>query len=256
MIQERFPAEFQAGNPISRLKRIAVSRADHIICISYSTKNDLCELFNVPEDRVSVVHLGFDKFEREGDECYSGRICRPYLLYVGDRSGYKNFLSLLKAVASQAVLQNCFDVVAFGGGALSSVEKSLIRDLGFRADAVRQIGGDDSVLGALYSGATAFVYPSLYEGFGLPPLEAMAHDCPVVTSNASSMPEVVGPAGEYFNPADIDALAEAINTVVFDSIRRDELILAGRERLGLFSWSRCAEETRDIYRAVLRSKGA
>jgi glycosyltransferase involved in cell wall biosynthesis len=254
MIHERFAKEFAVRDPTSRNKRLAVSRADHIICISHSTKNDLCQLFDVPADKVSVVHLGFDKFEEREFRAPAGTSVRPYLLYVGLRVGYKNFERLLQAVASRPALQNAFDIVAFGGGQISSNERKLINALGFRPDAIRQIGGDDNTLGKLYSFAAAFVYPSLYEGFGLPPLEAMAHDCPVITSNTSSMPEVVGPAGEYFMPTDIEAQAEAISNVVFDGQRRDELVLEGRKRLKQFSWARCAAETRDVYQAVLGSK--
>lgn len=254
MIHEKFSCEFRSEDPTSRYKTLAVSRADHIICISHSTKKDLCQLFDVPEDKISVVHLGFEKFKVSRVEDPLNTSERPYLLYVGSRGGYKNFVGMLKAVASRGILRNTFDLVAFGGGRFNPTEMNLIRDLGFRKEDVRQIGGDDRKLGALYSGAAAFVYPSLYEGFGLPPLEAMAHNCPVVTSNTSSMPEVVGPAGEYFDPTDIDAQAEAISSVVFDSSRRDELIFEGQKRLDHFSWSRCASETRDIYRAVLSSK--
>ena len=255
MIHEKFPSEFRAEDPTSRIKRIAISRADHIICISHNTKKDLCELFDVPEDRVSVTHLGIEKFEISESSTSPDAGTRPYLLYVGHRGGYKNFIAMIKAVASRAVLQNSFDIVAFGGRPFNSNEQSTINTLGFRKGAVRQIGGDDYVLGTLYSGATAFVYPSLYEGFGLPPLEAMAHACPVVTSNTSSLPEIVGPAGEYFDPTDLDSQAGAICKAVFDTERRKELILEGHQRLNQFSWFRCATETREIYRAVLRSQG-
>jgi len=256
MIHEKFSTEFPVHDKTNRKKRIAVSRADHIICISHSTKNDLCQILDVPEEKVSVVHLGFEQFAVTGTGQLSGMTERPYLLYVGSRGGYKNFTAMIKAVASRPALINSFDIIAFGGGPFRSDEKHLIHTLGYGHDAIRQIGGDDGLLGSLYSNAFAFVYPSLYEGFGLPPLEAMAHDCPVVTSNTSSMPEVVGPAGEYFDPGDIDAQAEAISAVVFDEQRRHDLIQEGRRRLAHFSWSRCAAETREIYRAVLRSKSA
>lgn len=254
MIHEKFASEFPPRDATSRIKRQAISRADHIIAISHSTKKDLCQLFDVPFDKVSVVHLGFEKFEALAPIKKPKAPARPYLLYVGSRGGYKNFKFMLKAVASQAMLINEFDIVAFGGGPFNASEKNLIKILGFKPGTVRQIGGDDHMLGALYCAAAAFVYPSLYEGFGLPPLEAMAHDCPVVTSNTSSMPEVIGPAGEYFNPADIEAQAHAICLVVFDTLRRQQLVLEGRRRLGNFSWARCATETRHVYAKVLGSQ--
>lgn len=259
MIHELFPDHFpsKSASTTSLLKRLALARADHVISISHSTKKDLCELFDFPEHKVSVVHLGFEKFQAKPG-LFSGDIhnSRPYLLFVGSRGGYKNFDRMLLAIASKAELMNEFDVVAFGGGALNETEKTFIQKLGFGPMAVKQIGGDDEVLGRLYSKARALIYPSVYEGFGLPPLEAMAHDCPVVTSNSSSMPEVVGPAGEYFDPLDIEAQAEAICRVVFDEKRRLALIEAGRERLPMFSWDRCAQETQAVYKKVLADKGS
>lgn len=249
MIHEKYASNFSSRDQTSRNKRNAVDRADHVICISHSTKRDLCALFDTPEEKVSVVHLGFERFEEslgaKASECHK----RPYLLYVGYRGGYKNFSSTLHAVASDASLINNFDVVAFGGGRFNREECALIKSLGFRGGAVRQVGGDDIKLSRLYRNARAFVYPSLYEGFGLPPLEAMGHDCPVVSSDTSSMPEVIGPAGEYFDPTDMDSQANAIRRVVFDSERQADLVIEGRKRLEMFSWAHCAEKTQEIYRS-------
>jgi len=254
MIHEKFAGEFPANDPTSRNKRIAVARADHIICISQSTRNDLCQHFDVSEEKISVVHHGFEMFSKLALPTSPPPAMRPFLLYVGNRSGYKNFDRTLQAVASHSLLKNELDVLAFGGGPLTENELNLIGSLGLRSASVQQIGGKDQVLGALYRGAIAFVYPSLYEGFGLPPLESMAHDCPVVTSNTSSMPEVIGSAGEYFDPLSIEAQAEAIAKVVFDSSRREQLILEGRKRLNYFSWSKCARESRDVYRKVIQDQ--
>lgn len=255
MIHEKYPANFLLRDPAIKYKRLTVDRADHIICISNSTKSDLCALFKVHEDRISVVHHGFEKFGTYPNPVISqSKETRPFLLYVGSRGGYKNFEGMLKAVSSSFSLKRTFDIVAFGGGAFNAAEQSIIAQFGFSPYAVRQVSGGDDVLGRLYAQARAFVYPSLYEGFGLPPLEAMAHDCPVVTSNTSSMPEVVGDAGAYFDPIDIESQAHAIESVVFDEQRRNQLIKAGRLRLPLFSWDRCASETQDVYKKVLAAK--
>jgi glycosyltransferase involved in cell wall biosynthesis len=255
MIHEKYSDNFPANDPTSLYKRLSLTRADHVISISQSTKKDLCELFDFPEHKVSVVHLGFEKFEAKPSLVLDDmNMSRPYLLYVGSRVGYKNFERFLMAVASKSKLINEFDVVAFGGGRFTETEKSLIHALGFDAMAVKQISGDDELLGRLYLKARAFIYPSVYEGFGLPVLEAMAHDCPVIASNSSSIPEVVGHAGEYFDPLDVEAQAEAISSVVFDEHRRSVLVEAGRGRLPLFSWERCAKETQAIYKKVLADK--
>ncbi len=257
MIHERYAADFSPHDPAMKYKRQTVERADHVICISHSTKNDLCELFDVPDYKVSVVHHGFERFDTLANNNGSlpTKVARPFLLYIGSRGGYKNFESTLRALSLSPALKNTLDLIAFGGGAFTTDEKELISKLGFGPHAVSQLGGNDLVLGQLYSRAHAFVYPSTYEGFGLPLLEAMAHDCPVITSNSSSMPEVVGDAGVYFDPLDIEAQAEAITSVVFDEQRRSTLIAAGRKRLSLFSWERCAHETQAVYKKVLLDKG-
>lgn len=255
MIVERFPEMFSKEMPGTLLKRAAVERADHVLCISESTKRDLIELLDCPEDKISVVHLGYEKFTRPSDLPLSSSLFeihpKPFLLYVGSRAEYKNFNSLLRAIAVSQQLRENFSLVSFGGGAFSSAEKQLIGELGFSDAQVVQVGGDDDTLAYLYANAAAFVYPSLYEGFGIPPLEAMSLDCPVLCSKTSSLPEVVGDAGEYFDPSRIDSISDAIERVMEPSARRENLIEKGRIQCANFSWNRCAEETLAVYRSVV-----
>ncbi|NBF09254.1 glycosyltransferase family 4 protein [Pseudomonas sp. Fl4BN1] len=251
MIHELFPESFSPRDSTTDLKRLAVERADHIICISESTRRDLIQLFSVPEEKLSVVHLGFEQFKPMSDGKQVKPV-KPYLLYVGSRQGYKNFSGLLRAVSSSVRLRSDFDIVAFGGGGFSVREQELIGELGFSPEQVRQVGGDDAVLADLYDGARAFVYPSLYEGFGLPPLEAMAHSCPVISSNTSSMPEVIDDAGVFFDPARNDEIIGAIERVVYSDSEISRLIERGRKRLDHFSWQRCAQETLSIYQSLQR----
>jgi glycosyltransferase involved in cell wall biosynthesis len=116
---------------------------------------------------------------------------------------------------------------------------------------VRQVSGDDNLLAGFYKAAKALVYPSLYEGFGIPPLEAMSFDCPVVCSNVSSIPEVVGDAGLMFDPYDIQSIKSALEKIVIDETLREDLINRGRARIKKFSWERCARETLDVYQKIL-----
>lgn len=254
MVHEIFPDQFSRLGNISLRKRRAVERADHIICISESTRRDLISLFNVDDTKVSVVHLGFDEFSYQSssfDQAASACM-KPYLLFVGNRGGYKNFSGFLKAFSLSVKLKAEFDILAFGGGAFTPAEKNLISDLGLRAAQVRQVGGGDDTLGNLYRGASVFVYPSLYEGFGLPPLEAMANDCPVALSSTSSMPEVVGDAGVYFDPSSIEDMSSVIEKLAFSPSLSQALINQGRNRLDKFSWGRCAEETLAVYKKMVR----
>ncbi len=254
MIHELFPNMFPPRDRTSAIKRSAIERADHVICISENTRCDLIRLFGVPESKTSVVHHGFDRFITNDRSALTllCKIKRPYILYVGARAGYKNFYSFAKAYSQSNSLLKDFDIVAFGGSHFSADEHSFFKELALDPKRVHQVGGDDGVLGTLYANARAFVYPSFYEGFGLPPLEAMANKCPVVSSNTSSMPEVIGEAAAYFNPYNTDEMLAAIESVVYDEDRRSDLIRKGEERLHLFSWKRCAEETLIVYQAVLQ----
>jgi glycosyltransferase involved in cell wall biosynthesis len=248
MIHERFPELFPPDEYMQQIKAHAVGRADHIICISESTKKDLLDLLNVEESKITVTHLASslsagipgagDKFKALGS----------YILYVGDRAAkYKNFNGLIRAYAHSGSLRDDFGIVCFGGGKLSHNEKQLMSELSIPEWKVIQLAGEDSLLAELYSQASIFVCPSFYEGFGIPLLEAMSCGCPVACSNTSSLPEVAGNAAEYFDPLDYTSLLSAMERVVYSSSRTKELIAAGSARVGEFSWEKTAERTAAIY---------
>lgn len=249
MIHEQFSADFPADDSTRKDKASAVARADHVICISEHTRRDLVNLLGVPHEKTSVIHLGFSL--RTGGGRVDIHVRRPFLLYVGTRSGYKNFACLLQAYAASGTLMKSLDLVTFGGGAMTSKEVNLFGQLGIPSENLHQIQGGDDVLEGLYRRATALVYPSLYEGFGIPPLEAMSFDCPVVCSNTSSMPEVVGDAALLFDPLSAEALGKALVAVLEDAGLRQALITRGRERIKNFSWDKCAQQTMTVYQQVL-----
>ncbi len=257
MIHEKYPEHFVASPFIRRIKAASVAAADHVICISESTRRDLLATYDIPEERVSVTHLGFDplrsllKGESSGD--FRARILgadAPYLLFVGSRVNYKNFQGLLDAYAASASLRmNCF-LLCFGGGDFTGAERAAIFKAGV-AGRVRHVGGSDAVLAACYAHASLFVCPSLYEGFGIPVLEAMSLECPVACSNSSSLPEVVGDAARLFDPLDRDSIRGALESVLESPSAAAALRERGRVRRQLFSWRNCAEKTMEIYRRVL-----
>ena len=232
-------------------KYAAVARADHVVCISEHTRQDLIRLYQIAPEKTSVIHLGCDV--RLGLAPLPKNTGRPYLLYVGLRQGYKNFTRFVQAVASSTQLQSDFDIVAFGGGDFSSAEQALFLSLKFRAQQVRHISGDDELLANYYGGASALVYPSSYEGFGLPPLEAMAYQCPVISSLTSAMPEVIGDAAEFFEPADLSSIAHAIQNVVLSPTRTKELVAKGLERVALFTWQACTQKHLALYQRLTDS---
>ncbi|MCI5136398.1 MAG: glycosyltransferase family 1 protein [Candidatus Electrothrix sp. AW2] len=255
MIHERFP-EYFTTKSLTTKKAAAIKRADHIISISHNTKKDICNFFGIEEKKITVVHLGFSGFKSThtiNDRKFESIESRPFLLYVGNRSEYKNFELFVRAVSESDNLMKEFDIIAFGGGNFKRNEIQLMSQLGYKQDQVRLATGSDIYLGYLYQNAAAFIYPSLYEGFGLPPLEAMVNNCPVVASNTSSMPEVIGDAAEFFDPKSTEQIRHAIEKVVFSSERTKQLINLGRERLKQFSWEKCAAETLNVYKSILSS---
>jgi len=175
----------------------------------------------------------------------------PFVLFVGSRGSYKNFELLIDAFSSSARLKKDFGIICFGGGTFTEKEKRLVARAGLKSDRVLQMSGHDSCLKELYSLADVFVYPSLYEGFGMPPLEAMSSGCPVVSSNTSSLPEVVGDAAEMVDPESFESIRHGLEAVLYCDQRRVELISKGRVNASRFSWKNCAQDTYEIYKRLL-----
>jgi glycosyltransferase involved in cell wall biosynthesis len=252
MIHELFPKSFGTHDPTFRNKYPSIKAADHLICISESTADDLMRLFDVPRAKISVTYLACsDVFAAAAPTGEVPPHSRPYLLYVGQRAGYKNFDTALLAYASSPQLRDEFDFAVFGGHTLSRDEQELIDSLKLRPGTIVRLNGSDQELARAYRHARAFVYPSKYEGFGIPPLEAMSSGCVVVSSNASSIPEVVGDAAAVFDPTSIDDARRALEEACFSESTRARLLSAGADRVRQFTWDRCARETSAAYRRVI-----
>ncbi|MBF0547346.1 MAG: glycosyltransferase family 4 protein [Candidatus Riflebacteria bacterium] len=250
MVHEKFPEPGSGCSKITKAKIASLQRVDHIICISENTRQDLIKLLDIPEKKTSVVHLGHSLILKNNKAKLSIEK-KPFILYVGPRVGYKNFEGLLRAYGNSHFLKSEFSLACFGGENFNSRELLLIEALKIPLEKVKYFSGTDDVLAGLYASAAAFVYPSLYEGFGIPPLESMSFGCPVVCSNTSSMPEVVGNAAEFFDPNDESEIRLAIERVLSSAERRQMLVNAGFERIKQFSWKKCALETLDVYKRVL-----
>jgi glycosyltransferase involved in cell wall biosynthesis len=247
-IHDMIPEKRAPKSPICALKRAAVAGADRIIAVSEYTKAELCERLAIDPSKVTTVHHGssFSEADRAGT---GAPFDRPYILYVGARAGYKNFDRLLCALSRSPLLTGNFPLVCCGGVPFSRAERRRISSLGLAA-VVRHMPAEDERLARLYKHARALVYPSLDEGFGLPPLEAMSMGCPLLCSHSGAIPEVVGDAGHYFNPADEESIRVSMETVLFDDSRLQELARRGKQRSKAFSWQRCVETTRLVYRDV------
>lgn len=250
MIHELYPDQFIDSRFVIRAKKRAISRAKVIIAISENTKKDLIKIYDVPESKIKVVYLASSlqsSNPMDIDELKKGSgLKRPYILYVGDRRTYKNFKVLLNSYINH--FSDNLDLICFGGGKFKADELKNINNK--IKTSIIQLNGSDDLLASLYKHAFCFVYPSLYEGFGIPPLEAMSMGCPVIASNASSIPEVVGDAAILFDPHSKDELIDAIGSLN-DESKRNDLIKRGFEQDKKFSWDKMANETLDIYKSIL-----
>lgn len=231
--------------------------ADMIIVDSYSTKNDIVRYFKIPEEKLRVIHLGVDEDYKPLPEDNVEKIKQkynlnyPFILYVGTLEPRKNIPTLIKAFykLKKSGLPHKLVITGKKGWKYKDIFE-LIDKLELQKDVVFTGYVPKEDLPALYNAADLFIYPSLYEGFGLPPLEAMACGTPVITSNTSSLPEVVGNAGIMVDPYDVDGLAKVMYEVLTNEGLREELRKKGLERAKLFSWKKTAEETLKVYEEV------
>ena len=257
LYRRQYPERDEDCDPAVTHQRRNCERADHIIAISQTTKDDLVRLFAVDPVKVTVIHLGNSlpppEESRPEDTPATNRVLPgggEYLLFVGQRSGYKNFDAVLAAFSRSMPLRQRFKLLCFGGGLLSGTEHRRIAELGLEGAVIERHGGDD-VLARCYREAAAFVYPSQYEGFGLPLLEAMGQGCPVLASTGGSLPEVAGDAAAYFDPTDIDSIQHTMEQTLADPARPALLVARGHDRVQRFGWDKCARETLEVYRRLL-----
>jgi glycosyltransferase involved in cell wall biosynthesis len=240
MVPEIFPQRLDGRATSSALKREYCERASLIIAVSESTKRDLLRLFPVDERKVRVVHHGVAQFVRP--EVMALKLEKPYFLYVGTMEPYKNFQRLWEAFSGSAELSKSYDLVVIGTQEPQAASQSA---------SLRYMRGGDDLLASLYLGATALVYPSECEGFGMPLLEAMVHSCPVLCSRIPPFEEVAGEAAYYFDPKSVEDIRSAMEAITKNSSLRKDLISKGNERSPLFTWNACARSTLAAYNEVL-----
>ncbi|MCY7291050.1 MAG: glycosyltransferase family 4 protein, partial [Ferruginibacter sp.] len=237
MIHEIFSEQMDPSGQEAEEKRKAIHAAQIIICISENTKKDLLERYPLLENKVKVTYLasGINVSIAYGSEPVPSR---PYYLYVGSRSsGYKNFDGLLSAFAKAVSVQPDLALCVVGLP-LNSIEQKLIAEFKLANHIEHYSYANDCHLAKLYRCSIALVYPSLYEGFGIPPLEAMSCGTATIAADCSSIPEVVGDAAILFNPQATLDLADILLSLVDNSLKRDRLIAKGYQRAKMFSWDK------------------
>lgn len=243
MIHEIFPQYFNQNDEAIRFKKPVIEKADHIIAISASTKRDLQHYLNIPEEKITVVYHGCQLQEHEQSFIPP---FKKYLLFVGDRRAYKNFKNFIGGVAPVLKEHPDINIICTGGGSFNKEEASLLNDHNI-LNRVQQMNVSDAQLSTLYGNALAFVFPSLYEGFGFPLLEAFQNNCPVACSNTSSFLEVGGDAVSFFDPLISDDITASINKIIEDDGLRNDLIEKGAKQLQKFSLQKCIDETKQVY---------
>jgi glycosyltransferase involved in cell wall biosynthesis len=232
----------------------AVTAARALIFSSEHTRREFLSLYDYPADRCAVVHLGVAPAFSAGDRA-SARAAlglaadRPVLLHVGSEERRKNVEATLAALARLVRRRPDVLLVRVGGG--SSRSRRLIARFGLAAHVRYCSGLPEADLVRWYRAADAFVFPSFYEGFGLPVLEALACGCPVIAGDASSVPEIAGDAALLVDPGDVEALERAIGRVLDDPSLAAALRAAGPRRAAAFTWARAAAQTLEVYRRTL-----
>ncbi len=236
-----------------------VHRADRVIAVSRQTARDIVEFLKVDPRKIKVIYHGVDsQFRPDVPLGFISAVrnkyglgTSPYILWVGTIEPRKNLQALIKSYGQLKTFHREYSLVLGGGWGWKYEEIfPLIRSLGETVKVTGYLSREDLI--ALYAGAYLFVYPSLYEGFGMPLLEAMSSGVPVIASNTSCIPEVVGEAGILVNPLDVLQMAGAITRVLSDKALHASLREKGMERAKSFTWDRAAQETLVLYREIIR----
>lgn len=254
LIPLRFPQLFPRRREFLALVRDTLERSDKLIAISHRTERDLVELLNVKPDRIQVVYPGrHEEWTTIPQAALSGirnRYGLPprYLLYLGSLGPHKNVSTLLRAFAlARETGQLDIPLVIVGDARWGDQTLEVLMELGIREHVILTGRIPDADVPGMYSGATAFVFPSFYEGFGLPVLDAMTCGVPAIVSNGGALPEVVGGAGICLPPDSIEAWAETLCLICRDQNLRDKLGREGQVRASRFSWRRSAAEVHRLF---------
>lgn len=239
--------------------KLAINSADAIVCVSQNTKKDLLQIYPhlINHPNIHVISHGtplpfYETFNHNASDKILKLVkdnLKQYVLFVGKRNQYKNFVGSIESFATSCLPKNGFSLFCIGSK-FSDSEKNFIHRLGLKDNVIALENTTNSDLIYLYRNAFALVYPSLYEGLGLPPHEAMIYGCPVIASTTSSIPEVVGDAGILTEPHDIKARASALEKLLCDETR-NSYISKGFARAKLFSWDKAAQKYIEIYKSLV-----
>jgi glycosyltransferase involved in cell wall biosynthesis len=248
-IHDMVPEKVLSEATPSSCKLKFAQRADRIIAVSKNTKRDIVEVLGIDESKVEVVYHGASLRPSQA-VMPATPLPEQFLLFVGGRSSYKNFDMFIAAAAPVLSESKDIYVLCVGGKPFSDVERRRLKELNVYDRTLLLTQVSDSELAYLYAKATAFIFPSLYEGFGIPILEAWACGAPVLLSSTGCFTEIAEDAAEYFDPTQADSITESINHLLSDQLLRKKLVEKGAKRLKNFSWGKMAKQTQAIYQSL------
>lgn len=253
LVHEKYSYKYPGlSKRVLKQKALLIKKADHIIAVSENTKKDIEKVYGVSSIKISVVYHGNSLNPWNGKKSLD--LPSKYLLFVGQRSMYKNFNNFIRAVSIVIKKNPEYSIICAGGGGFTDLEKKLIEKNNLSKKIKHVRFNSDESLAEIYSRATVFVYPSLYEGFGIPILEAFSSKTPIAISNTSCFPEIAGNAAEYFDPQSPESISDAILNIIYDDKRRRELITLGNKQIEKFSWGKAATQTMKIYSSLIHNK--
>lgn len=248
-----FPHEFLKKDlyQLKNWTRYALQNACHIIAVSKTTKKDVIKEYSIPDEKISVIYNGYENIEPLTTSHQPLATNDPYFLYVGTIQPRKNLSTLINSFSLFLAKHPTFKLIIAGKkGWLYERIYQQVKQLHLSQSITFAGYVNDAEKVRLYEGATAYVLPSLYEGFGIPILEAMSYRCPVITSFSSSLPEIGGEACLYFDPKSVDDLLNKMEVIVSDKKLVKDLILKGIKRVSSFSWELAGQQTLEVLLSV------
>ncbi|MBL7744902.1 MAG: glycosyltransferase family 4 protein [Chitinophagaceae bacterium] len=252
LTHEKFFARNAAVEKTLAQKKLLIEKAAHIVSISENTKNDVVNYYHIAPEKITTVYLAssFGESSSTVSEEEKDTLPADYILFVGSRKEvYKNFIPFVREAAPVIRKLNIHLIVA-GGGGLNATETALLKELDIDKQTISFAHVSDAFLKHLYKQAMVFIFPSLYEGFGIPVLEAMQCRCPALLSNNSSLPEVGGNAAVYFDPFKAGDLGGELEKLLLDEAGREQMIAAGTEQATKFNWDITAEQHIQVYKKL------
>lgn len=251
LIHEKIYQNFELTEN-GKWKKKTIKNADHIICISKQTQDDLLNFYDIDKKKTSVIHLATDFASNEFANMESNtNKQKKFLLFVGDRGKYKNFKNFIRAFSLSSYLKDEFIIICIGSVNFSKEEKIFFEKNYLNINKIKYINATDAQLISLYKNATALISPSIFEGFGLPVIEAISLGCPVMASNIKVYREILGGNAIYFDPNNVDNIKDILEKNLFSKILLNKLSTNALVHAKNYTWDICAIKTINVYKKII-----